>query len=100
MNCFPISSENDDEENIDEKEYGFHCFDDDHVIHIFSYSKGYAMAGFRVGYVVVNGSGDTGKEAYQQMLKRLGTKLSSAAAPSSRSRRGQDWEAAAGSGHK
>lgn len=65
VNCFPISSNNDDEE----EEFGFNCFQDENVIHIFSFSKGYAMAGFRVGYVVMNASGEKGKDVYQQALK-------------------------------
>jgi len=48
---------------------GFHCFPDEHVMNIFSFSKGYAMAGYRVGYVVVNTCGDEGKNAYEQMMK-------------------------------
>lgn len=30
------------------------CFPDPHVIHIFSFSKGYAMAGYRCGYIAIN----------------------------------------------
>eukprot|EP00979_Chaetoceros_neogracilis_P008611 scaffold1910_cov225-Chaetoceros_neogracile.AAC.3 len=48
---------------------GFHCFSDEHVINIFSFSKGYAMAGYRVGYVVVNTCGEDGKNVYEQMVK-------------------------------
>lgn len=48
---------------------GYHCFHDEHVVNIFSFSKGYAMAGFRVGYIAVNSSGNKGKDAYEQMLK-------------------------------
>jgi aspartate/methionine/tyrosine aminotransferase len=48
---------------------GFHCFSDEHVMSIFSFSKGYAMAGFRVGYVVVNTCSEVGKNAYEQMVK-------------------------------
>jgi aromatic aminotransferase len=44
----------------------FYCFQDPHVIHIFSFSKGYALAGYRCGYVVV--SKDV-EEIYQQMRK-------------------------------
>ena len=54
----------------------FPCFDEEHVINIFSFSKGYSMAGFRVGYVSLSSktSNDTeakgkGTEAYEQMLK-------------------------------
>ena len=48
------------------------CFDEEHVINIFSFSKGYAMAGFRVGYISFsskNGSKGKGTLAYEQMLK-------------------------------
>lgn len=31
----------------------FPCFPDPHVIHIFSFSKGFLLAGYRCGYVVV-----------------------------------------------
>jgi hypothetical protein len=60
----------------------FPCFDEEHVINIFSFSKGYAMAGFRVGYVALsskngNDSDDhnfndgrgRGTQAYEEMLK-------------------------------
>mmetsp|Transcript_13002 Transcript_13002/g.18405 ORF Transcript_13002/g.18405 Transcript_13002/m.18405 type:complete len:466 (-) Transcript_13002:4-1401(-) len=47
----------------------FAGFPDEHVIHIFSFSKGYALAGFRCGYVVLSSEGELGREAYQQMLK-------------------------------
>ena len=46
----------------------FECSKSDHVIHIFSFSKGYSMAGFRVGYLTVSKSG-CGPEMFQQMLK-------------------------------
>ncbi|KAL9190413.1 hypothetical protein ACHAXT_007624 [Thalassiosira profunda] len=48
------------------------CFDEGHVINIFSFSKGYAMAGFRVGYVALsskNGETGRGTQAYEEMLK-------------------------------
>jgi len=48
------------------------CFDEEHVINIFSFSKGYAMAGFRVGYIALsskNGEEGMGTHAYEQMLK-------------------------------
>jgi len=48
---------------------GFHCSNADHVVHIFSFSKGYAMAGYRVGYIALSNEGEFSKEAYQQMLK-------------------------------
>lgn len=48
------------------------CIDEEHVINIFSFSKGYAMAGFRTGYLAFsskNGSEGKGTLAYEQMLK-------------------------------
>ena len=48
------------------------CLDEEHVINIFSFSKGYALAGFRVGYLAFsskNGSKGKGTMAYEQMLK-------------------------------
>jgi len=48
------------------------CFDEEHVINIFSFSKGFAMAGFRVGYIALSSkNGDTGggTKAYEEMLK-------------------------------
>lgn len=50
----------------------FPCFDEEHVINIFSFSKGYAMAGFRVGYIALsskNGNDGSGTKAYMEMLK-------------------------------
>jgi aspartate/methionine/tyrosine aminotransferase len=56
----------------------FQCFDEMHVINIFSFSKGYAMAGMRVGYLALSSktSNDNddeatgrGTRAYEQMLK-------------------------------
>ena len=47
----------------------FPCFDEEHVVNIFSFSKGYAMAGMRVGYVALSGRGPRGAEAYEEMLK-------------------------------
>jgi aspartate/methionine/tyrosine aminotransferase len=53
----------------------FPCFDEEHVINIFSFSKGYSMAGFRVGYISLSsksnnaGSKGRGTVAYEQMLK-------------------------------
>ena len=55
--------------NEDLASEGFFCFSDEHVVNIFSFSKGYAMAGFRVGYVVVNTCGSEGKDIYEQMVK-------------------------------
>ncbi|KAL7449328.1 hypothetical protein ACHAWC_001395 [Mediolabrus comicus] len=47
--------------------------DEEHVINIFSFSKGYALAGFRVGYLAFssknNGSKGKGTMAYEQMIK-------------------------------
>lgn len=49
------------------------CLDEEHVINIFSFSKGYALAGFRVGYLAFssknNGSKGKGTMAYEQMIK-------------------------------
>lgn len=47
----------------------FYCFDEEHVVNIFSFSKGYALAGFRVGYVTVSNESEKGRDAYRQMLK-------------------------------
>lgn len=50
----------------------FPCLDQENVINIFSFSKGYALAGFRVGYIAFsskNGSKGKGTLAYEQMLK-------------------------------
>jgi aspartate/methionine/tyrosine aminotransferase len=54
----------------------FPCFDEEHVINIFSFSKGYSMAGFRVGYIALsskcsNESNTKGRGtvAYEEMLK-------------------------------
>ena len=44
----------------------FPCFPDPHVIHIFSFSKGFALAGYRCGYVVV---AKEASDMYQQMRK-------------------------------
>jgi aspartate/methionine/tyrosine aminotransferase len=52
------------------------CFDEEHVINIFSFSKGYSMAGFRVGYISLSSKSSSdsdskgrGTVAYEQMLK-------------------------------
>jgi aromatic aminotransferase len=42
------------------------CFSDPHVVHIFSLSKSYALAGYRCGYIVT--SHDV-PDVYQNMLK-------------------------------
>ncbi|KAL7507371.1 hypothetical protein ACHAXN_004569 [Cyclotella atomus] len=54
----------------------FPCFDEEHVINIFSFSKGYSMAGFRVGYVALSSKCSSsskksgrGTVAYEEMLK-------------------------------
>lgn len=59
-NSFPIHNSDD---------VGFHCFDDENVINIFSFSKGYGMAGFRVGAVTINTTSEKGRDMYQQMVK-------------------------------
>eukprot|EP00546_Thalassionema_frauenfeldii_P017780 CAMPEP_0178905822 /NCGR_PEP_ID=MMETSP0786-20121207/6488_1 /TAXON_ID=186022 /ORGANISM="Thalassionema frauenfeldii, Strain CCMP 1798" /LENGTH=270 /DNA_ID=CAMNT_0020577471 /DNA_START=339 /DNA_END=1151 /DNA_ORIENTATION=- len=48
----------------------FPGFSGKHVIHIFSFSKGYALAGYRCGYIVVSKEADG---LYQQMLKAQDT---------------------------
>jgi Aspartate/tyrosine/aromatic aminotransferase len=48
---------------------GFHCFDDENVVNIFSFSKGYAMAGYRVGAITINTTTEQGQDAYRQMVK-------------------------------
>jgi aspartate/methionine/tyrosine aminotransferase len=49
--------------------HSFPGFSDGHVIHIFSFSKGHALAGYRCGYVVLSREGTLGQDAYEQMLK-------------------------------
>lgn len=44
----------------------FECFEDPHVIQIFSFSKGFALAGYRCGYIVASKESD---HLYQQMRK-------------------------------
>lgn len=44
------------------------CFDAPHVLHIFSFSKAYALAGYRCGYVVISKQ-DDGDDLYNQMMK-------------------------------
>eukprot|EP01063_Lacrimia_lanifica_P026768 TRINITY_DN3660_c0_g2_i1.p1 TRINITY_DN3660_c0_g2~~TRINITY_DN3660_c0_g2_i1.p1 ORF type:complete len:417 (+),score=102.21 TRINITY_DN3660_c0_g2_i1:54-1304(+) len=46
----------------------FWCSPADHVVHVFSFSKGYALAGFRVGYTAM-APGPRGDAAFQEMLK-------------------------------
>ena len=75
MNKLPSSSSSGHNNNDDDDDDGspdYPCFDEEHVINIFSFSKGYAMAGFRVGYVVLsskNGINGKGTIAYREMLK-------------------------------
>jgi DNA-binding transcriptional MocR family regulator len=47
----------------------FPGFSQEHVVHIFSFSKGHALAGFRCGYVVLSRESQLGQDAYKQMLK-------------------------------
>lgn len=42
------------------------CFTDPHVIHIFSLSKAYALAGYRCGYIAISREAD---ELFSEMLK-------------------------------
>ncbi|KAL7581132.1 hypothetical protein ACA910_005931 [Epithemia clementina (nom. ined.)] len=42
------------------------CFSDPHVLHIFSFSKAYALAGYRCGYLVIPKSA---MGLYEQMMK-------------------------------
>jgi aspartate/methionine/tyrosine aminotransferase len=83
----------------------FPCFDEEHVINIFSFSKGYAMAGFRVGYVALSskngndnndGNGGRGTRAYEEMLKvqdtiAICTSRISQMAALGAMRSGRDW---------
>lgn len=73
----------------------FPCFDEGHVVNIFSFSKGYAMAGFRVGYVALSSRGG-GPAAYEEMLKVQDTIAICASRPSQVAalgalRAGRDW---------
>jgi aspartate/methionine/tyrosine aminotransferase len=43
--------------------------DDPHVVHVFSFSKGYAMAGYRCGYLVTHKNDASKGEFLSQMLK-------------------------------
>jgi aspartate/methionine/tyrosine aminotransferase len=43
--------------------------DDSHVVHVFSFSKGYAMAGYRCGYLVTHKNDASKGEFLSQMLK-------------------------------
>ena len=53
-------------DHVSENKQEFPCFEDDHVLHVFSFSKGYAMAGYRCGYVVTS---QANPDLYEQMLK-------------------------------
>ncbi|KAL7538983.1 hypothetical protein ACHAXR_008924 [Thalassiosira sp. AJA248-18] len=58
--------------NTNDNAPDYPCFDEEHVINIFSFSKGFAMAGFRVGYIALsskNGESGRGTKAYEEMLK-------------------------------
>ena len=44
------------------------CFDEPHCIHIFSFSKAYALAGYRCGYLALHPEA-AGGTLYAQMLK-------------------------------
>ena len=66
---FDIHRNNQDEQHL---EIPYPCQDEEHVINIFSFSKGYSMAGFRTGYLAFsskNGNEGKGTLAYEQMLK-------------------------------
>lgn len=53
--------------SVEDNVYGG-CFPNDpHVIHIFSFSKSYALAGYRCGYIVL--SNDAHPGLYDQMMK-------------------------------
>jgi aspartate/methionine/tyrosine aminotransferase len=47
----------------------FPCHNDPHVINIFSFSKGYSLAGFRVGYIAVSNATEESRNMYHHMLK-------------------------------
>ena len=59
--------DNDEATAKDETPRGLPCFPDPHVLHIFSFSKGYALAGYRCGYVVL--PKDDPHNLYDQMMK-------------------------------
>ena len=46
----------------------FACLDKEHVINIFSFSKSFSLAGFRIGYLTTSRKGP-GKRMYEQMIK-------------------------------
>eukprot|EP00586_Coscinodiscus_wailesii_P014827 CAMPEP_0172501526 /NCGR_PEP_ID=MMETSP1066-20121228/150644_1 /TAXON_ID=671091 /ORGANISM="Coscinodiscus wailesii, Strain CCMP2513" /LENGTH=447 /DNA_ID=CAMNT_0013276339 /DNA_START=196 /DNA_END=1539 /DNA_ORIENTATION=+ len=51
----------DDDDDVD-----FYCASDPHVINIFSFSKGYSLAGYRVGYLTIAKSQ---RGMFEEMLK-------------------------------
>lgn len=53
-------------EDEESQSHYFPGFSEPYVIHIFSFSKGHALAGFRCGYIVISRDAH---EAFQQMLK-------------------------------
>lgn len=52
-------------DNYDNQVYFDGCFNEPHVLHIFSFSKSYALAGYRCGYVAVHKESNI----FPQMLK-------------------------------
>jgi aspartate/methionine/tyrosine aminotransferase len=71
---FDVSRKNSLSTSDSEYSLDFPCFDEEHVINIFSFSKGYSMAGFRVGYVALSSKSSSsasgsGTIAYEEMLK-------------------------------
>lgn len=72
---FDVSKKNSLSTSDSEYSPDFPCFDEEHVINIFSFSKGYSMAGFRVGYVALSSKSSSssangrGTIAYEEMLK-------------------------------
>ena len=72
----------DDDDNDDEKGnrvVEFRCSQAPHVVHIFSFSKAFAMAGYRVGYLTISNSnsnsnvddddGNNSNNLYKQLMK-------------------------------
>lgn len=73
-NSFIMDGAADDDDGKSDNEndvptLGFHCFDDENVVNIFFFSKGYAMAGYRVGAITINTTTEQGQDAYRQMVK-------------------------------
>ena len=56
-------------EDLEQGEPAFWCSSEEHVINIFSFSKAFSLAGFRMGYIAVSNRGARGKEMFKQMLK-------------------------------